>query len=225
MDVVRPNVAGCERRESLARYVGSVCRLCRRENLKMFLKGDRCYSDKCAFDRRGYPPGQHGQRRRAKVSDYGIQLREKQKVKRMYGLLESQFRGSFKKAEQQRGVTGTNLLLLLEGRLDNVVFRLGFANSLTQARQLVRHDHFTVNGNKMNIPSYVVKIGDVIQVRERSRKVQVILDAAETVVRRGIPAWLEVEKDALRGTVKAYPTREELTMPIREQLIVELYSK
>ncbi|MDY6990574.1 MAG: 30S ribosomal protein S4 [Thermodesulfobacteriota bacterium] len=209
----------------MARYIGSVCRLCRRENLKMFLKGDRCYSDKCAFDRRGYPPGQHGQRRRTKVSDYGIQLREKQKVKRMYGLLETQFRGLFKKAEQKRGVTGTNLLIFLEGRLDNVVYRLGFANSIAQGRQLVRHNHFTVNGKKMNIPSYTVKVGDVVQVREKSQKVQVILDAAETVVRRGIPAWLEVEKEALRGTVKAYPTREELTMPIQEQLIVELYSK
>jgi small subunit ribosomal protein S4 len=221
----RPNVAGCERRKNLARYVGSVCRLCRRENLKLFLKGDRCYSDKCAFDRRGYPPGQHGQRRRPKVSDYGIQLREKQKVKRMYGLLEGQFHGLFKRAEQKRGITGTNLLIFLEGRLDNVVYRLGFANSLTQARQLVRHNHFTVNGKKMNIPSYIVKIGDIVQVRQKSRKVQVILDATETVVRRGIPAWLEVEKEELKGTVKAYPTREELAMPIQEQLIVELYSK
>ena len=209
----------------MARHIGSVCRLCRRENLKMFLKGDRCYSDKCAFDRRGYAPGVHGQRRRAKVSDYGIQLREKQKVKRMYGLLEAQFRGLFEKAEQKRGVTGTNLLIFLERRLDNVVYRSGFANSRTEARQLVRHNHFTVNGKKMNIPSYIVKIGDIVQVRENSRKVQVILDATETVVRRGIPTWLEVEKEELKGTVKAYPTREELAMPIQEQLIVELYSK
>jgi small subunit ribosomal protein S4 len=191
----------------------------------MFLKGDRCYSDKCAFDRRGYAPGQHGQRRRRKVSDYGIQLREKQKVKRMYGLLEGQFRGLFKKAEQKRGVTGTNLLAFLERRLDNVVYRLGFADSRTQARQLVRHDHFTVNGKKMNFPSYLVKIGDIIEVREKSRNVSVLLDAMETVVRRGVSAWLEVEKEAFRGRVKAYPTREELTMPIQEQLIVELYSK
>ena len=209
----------------MARYVGSVCRLCRRENLKMFLKGDRCYSDKCAFDRRGYAPGQHGQRRRAKISDYGVQLREKQKVKRMYGLLEGQFRGLFKKADQKRGITGTNLLVFLERRLDNVVFRLGFANSRTQARHLVRHNHFTVNGKKTNIPSYLVHTGDIIQVREKSRKVQVVLDAMETVVRRGIPTWLEVEKEAFSGTVKSYPTREELTMPIQEQLIVELYSK
>jgi small subunit ribosomal protein S4 len=211
--------------DRLARYIESVCRICRRENLKLFLKGDRCYSDKCAFDRRGYVPGVHGQRRRSKVSDYGIQLREKQKVKRMYGLLEGQFRGLFKKAEQKRGITGTNLLIFLEGRLDNVVYRLGFANSRTQARQLVRHNHFTVNGKKMDIPSYAVKIGDVIQVREKSRKVRIISDAIETVVRRGIPAWLEVEKEDYKGTVKAYPTREEVTVPIQEQLIVELYSK
>lgn len=209
----------------MARYIGSVCRLCRRENLKMFLKGDRCYSDKCAFDRRGYAPGQHGQRRRRKISDYGIQLREKQKVKRMYCLLEGQFHGLFKKAEQKKGVTGTNLLVFLERRLDNVVYRLGFANSRTQARQLVRHKHFTVNGKKMNIPSYLVKIGDVIEVREKSRKVGVFLDAMETVVRRGVPGWIELEKGKFRGKVNAFPAREELTMPIQEQLVVELYSK
>ena len=208
----------------MGRYVGSLCRLCRSENLKMFLKGDRCYSDKCAFDRRGYAPGQHGQRRR-KVSDYGIQLREKQKVKRMYGMLESQFRGLFSKAERARGITGANLLIFLERRLDNVVYRLGFANSRTQGRQLVRHNHFMVNGKKMNIPSYMVKVGDVVEVREKSRKVAVISDAMEAVVRRGIPAWLELSKEHFSGTVKAYPTREELTMPIQEQLIVELYSK
>ncbi|MBW2019448.1 MAG: 30S ribosomal protein S4 [Deltaproteobacteria bacterium] len=208
----------------MARYIDSACRLCRRENLKMFLKGDRCYSDKCAFDRRGYPPGQHGQRRR-KFSDYGIQLREKQKVKRMYGLLERQFRGLFEKAERARGITGTNLLILLERRLDNVVYRLGFANSRAQARQLVRHNHFIVNGRKLNIPSYLVKVGDVIEVREKSRKVAVISDAMDAVVRRGIPAWIELSKEDFRGTVKAYPTREELTMPVQEQLIVELYSK
>ncbi|MCK4389607.1 MAG: 30S ribosomal protein S4 [Desulfobacterales bacterium] len=208
----------------MGRYVGSLCRLCRSENLKMFLKGDRCYSDKCAFDRRGYAPGQHGQRRR-KVSDYGIQLREKQKVKRMYGMLESQFRGLFSKAERARGITGANLLIFLERRLDNVVYRLGFANSRTQGRQLVRHNHFMVNGKKMNIPSYTVKVGDVVEVREKSRKVAVISDAMEAVVRRGIPAWLELSKEHFSGTIKAYPTREELTMPIQEQLIVELYSK
>jgi len=224
MAVARPSGVGCERRRILARYIDSACRLCRRENLKMFLKGDRCYSDKCAFDRRGYPPGQHGQRRR-KFSDYGIQLREKQKVKRMYGLLERQFRGLFEKAERARGITGTNLLILLERRLDNVVYRLGFANSRAQARQLVRHNHFIVNGRKLNIPSYLVKVGDVIEVREKSRKVAVISDAMDAVVRRGIPAWIELSKEDFRGTVKAYPTREELTMPVQEQLIVELYSK
>ena len=208
----------------MGRYSGSVCRLCRRENLKMFLKGDRCYSDKCAFDRRGYPPGQHGQRRR-KFTDYGIQLREKQKVKRMYGLLEDQFRGTFKRAERARGVTGTNLLIFLERRLDNVVYRLGFANSRAQARQLVRHDHFKVNDRRMNVPSYLVKVGDVIEVKEKSRKVAVLAEAVEAAVRRGIPAWLEVSTEDFKGTVKAYPTREELTMPIQEQLIVELYSK
>ena len=182
----------------------------------MFLKGDRCYSDKCAFDRRGYAPGQHGQRRRRKLSDYGIQLREKQKVKRMYGLLEGRFRGLFKKAERARGITGTNLLIFLERRMDNVVYRLGFANDRAQGRQLVRHNHFTVNGKKMNIPSYLVKIGDVIEVREKSRKLAVTSDAIDAVVRRGIPAWLELSKEPFRGTVKAYPTREELTTPIPE---------
>lgn len=209
----------------MGRYIGSVCRLCRREDLKMFLKGDRCYSDKCAFDRRGYAPGQHGQRRRRKFSDYGIQLREKQKVKRMYGLLEGQFRVLFKKAERARGITGTNLLIFLERRMDNVVYRLGYANDRAQGRQLVCHNHFMVNGKKMNIPSYLVKVGDVIEVRDKSRKLAVISDAIEAVVRRGIPAWLELSKEHFRGTVKAYPTREELTMPIQEQLIVELYSK
>ncbi|MCD6138469.1 MAG: 30S ribosomal protein S4 [Deltaproteobacteria bacterium] len=208
----------------MARYIGSVCKLCRRENMKLFLKGDRCYSDKCAFDRRGYAPGQHGQRR-SKLSDYGIQLREKQKVKRMYGLLEDQFRRLFKKAERKRGITGTNLLIFLERRLDNVVYRLGFANSRAQARQLIRHNHFTVNGRKLNIPSYMVQIGDVIEVREKSRKVSAILEAMDTVVRRGIPTWLDMEKGQFRGTVKAYPAREELTTPIQEQLIVEFYSK
>ena len=164
--------------------------------MKLFLKGDRCYSEKCAFDRRGYAPGLHGQRRMRKVSDYGIQLREKQKVKRMYGLLEGQFHGLFKKAEQKRGVTGTNLLVFLERRLDNVVYRLGLASSRTQARLLVRHNHFTVNGKKMNIPSYLVKIGDVIEVRERSRSIATISDAMETVVRRGLSGWLELEKEA-----------------------------
>jgi len=224
MGAVRLNAAECERRRVLARYIDSFCRLCRRENLKMFLKGDRCYSDKCAFDRRGHPPGQQGQRR-SKVSDYGIPLREKQKLRRMYGLLEGQFHGLFSRAERKRGVTGTNLLVFLERRLDNVVYRLGFANSRAQARQLVRHNHFRINGQKLDISSYLVKIGDIIEVRDKSRKVPVILDAMDTVVRRGIPGWLELEREGFRGMVKAYPTREDLTMPIQEQLIVELYSK
>jgi len=209
----------------LARYTGSSCRLCRRENLRLFLKGDRCYGDKCAFERRAYPPGQHGQRRGGKYSDYRIQLREKQKVKRIYGLLERQFRGYYSRAERQKGITGTNLLMLLESRLDNVVYRVGFANSRNQARQLVKHSHFSVNGRRVNIPSYQVRPGDVVEVREKSRKAPPILEAMETVVRRGIPSWIELEKENFRGTFKALPNREDLTMPIQEQLIVELYSK
>jgi small subunit ribosomal protein S4 len=193
--------------------------------LKLFLKGDRCYSDKCAFDRRGYPPGQHGQRRGRKTSDYGIQLREKQKVKRMYGLSEKQFHLFFEKADRKKGITGTNLLVFLERRLDNVVYRLGFVNSRAQGRQLVRHRHFFVNGKKVNIPSYLIKIGDVVEVREKSRKVKTIEDSLDAVVRRGVPQWLELEKKDLKGIVKGFPIREDLTMPIQEQLIVELYSK
>jgi small subunit ribosomal protein S4 len=209
----------------LARYTGSVCRICRRENLKLFLKGDRCYGDKCAFDRRGYAPGEHGQRRRGKLSDYGIQLREKQKVKRMYCLSEKQFHLIFEKADRQKGVTGTNLLVLLERRLDNVVYRLGFVNSRTQGRHLVRHRHFLINGKKVNIPSYLIKVGDEITVGEKSQKVAAISDALEAVVRRGVPQWLELEKDKMKGVVKSMPVREDLTMPMQEQLIVELYSK
>jgi len=209
----------------LARYTGSVCRICRRENLKLFLKGDRCYGDKCAFDRRSYAPGEHGQRRRGKISDYGIQLREKQKVKRMYGLSEKQFRLSFASADRQKGITGSNLLVLLERRLDNVVYRLGFVNSRTQGRHFVRHNHFMVNGKKVNIPSYLIKAGDEITVGEKSQKVQAISDSLDTVVRRGLPQWLDLEKDKMKGTIKSLPVREDLTMPIQEQLIVELYSK
>jgi small subunit ribosomal protein S4 len=208
----------------LARYRESVCRLCRREGMKIFLKGDRCYSEKCAFERRGYAPGDHGQLRK-KFSDYGVQLREKQKLKRMYGLLEKQFRGYFDKADRQKGITGTNLLVFLERRLDNMIFRMGFANSRTEARQLVRHNHFTVSGKKVNIPSYLTKLGDEVQVRETSRKVERILEAMETVARRGVPQWLELDKANFKGFVKTLPTREELTMPVREQLVVELYSK
>jgi small subunit ribosomal protein S4 len=208
----------------LARYTKSVCRLCRRENLKLFLKGERCYTEKCAIDRRNYVPGQHGQNRR-KFSDYGAQLREKQKVKRLYGLLESQFRNTFKEADRQKGITGEVLLFLLERRLDNAVYRLGFANSRNEARQLVRHSHFSVNQSKVNIPSYLVKPGDVIEVREKSKKVVRIQEALEGVARRGIPQWLELDKDQMKGSVKSMPTREEITIPIQEKLIVELYSK
>jgi small subunit ribosomal protein S4 len=209
----------------LARYTGSVCRLCRRENLKLFLKGDRCYSDKCAFDRRSYAPGQHGQGRRGKISDYGIQLREKQKVKRMYGLSEKQFRLLFSKADRQKGITGTNLLVALERRLDNVVYRMGFTNSRTQGRHFVRHNHFLVNGKRVNIPSYPVQPGDVVELHEKSKEMQAIQGALEAVVRRGVPQWLEMDKEKKRGVIKSLPVREDLTMPIQEQLIVELYSK
>ena len=193
--------------------------------MKLFLKGDRCYGDKCAFDRRSYAPGEHGQRRRGKTSDYGVQLREKQKVKRMYGLSEKQFHLFFVKADRQKGITGTNLLVFLERRLDNVVYRLGFVNSRTQGRHFVRHNHFLVNGKKVNIPSYLIKVGDEISVSEKSKKVQAINDSLEAVVRRGIPQWLELEKDLMKGVVKAAPVREDLTTPMQEQLIVELYSK
>jgi small subunit ribosomal protein S4 len=202
-----------------------VCRICRRDNLKLFLKGDRCYSDKCAFDRRSYAPGQHGQRRRGKISDYGVQLREKQKVKRMYGLSEKQFRLFFQRADRQKGITGTNLLVMLERRLDNVVYRLGFVNSRAQGRQLVRHSHFLVNGKKATIPSILIKQDDVVEVKEKSRNIQAINDSLDAVVRRGIPQWLELEKENMKGIVKGIPVRDDVTMPIQEQLIVELYSK
>ncbi|HOD28991.1 MAG TPA: 30S ribosomal protein S4 [Syntrophales bacterium] len=208
----------------MARYRESACRLCRREGLKLFLKGDRCYSEKCAFERRGYAPGEHGQMRR-KFSDYGVQLREKQKLRRMYGLLERQFRGYFDRADRQKGITGTNLLVGLEKRLDNMVFRMGFANSRTEARQLVRHNHFLVGGKPVNIPSYQVKVGDEVQVREGSRNVQRIAEAMETVARRGVPQWLELDRTNFRAVVKTLPAREDLTMPVKEQLVVELYSK
>jgi small subunit ribosomal protein S4 len=209
----------------LANYTGSDCRICRRENVKLFLKGDRCYSDKCAFDRRSYPPGEHGERRGRKTSDYGIQLREKQKIKRIYGLSEKQFHLFFERADRQKGITGTNLLVALERRLDNVVYRLGFASSRAQARQLVQHSHFLVNGKKVNIPSFEVKVGDSVEVRERSRTLQLIQDSMDAVVRRGVPQWLDLEKENLKGMVKNLPVREDLTMPMQEQLVVELYSK
>lgn len=209
----------------MARYRGAVCRQCRREKLKLFLKGDRCYSDKCSFERRSYAPGQHGQARMRKVSDYAIQLREKQKVRRIYGMLEAQFRKYFEIADRTKGVTGENLLMLLESRLDSTIYRLGFANSRTQARQLVRHNHIQVNGRKVNIPSFRVAVNDVVTIREKSRNIESIKDSLEAVVRRGVPSWLELDKDNFKGTVKALPDRQEITMPIQEQLIVELYSK
>jgi small subunit ribosomal protein S4 len=208
----------------LARYVGPGCRLCRREGMQLYLKGDRCYTDKCAIERRHYPPGQHGHRR-AKLSDYGMQLREKQKVKRIYGLMENQFRGYFEKAERQKGVTGTNLLIFLERRLDNIAYRLGFANSRSQARQLVRHGYVLVNGAKVNLPSYLVKKGDTIQVTEKGRTLPLIRDALEAAARRGCPPWLEMDKEEAKGRVIMFPSREDVTVLIQEHLIVELYSK
>ncbi len=208
----------------MARYTGPRCRHCRREGSKLFLKGDRCYTDKCAFERRGYAPGQHGQAR-LKQSDYGIRLREKQRVRRIYGVQEGQFARYFNMADRQKGVTGINLLVLLERRLDNVVYRMGFAESRNQARQLVRHGHFLVNGRKVDIPSFLVKVGDVIEVKEKSRDILPIKQSIETLARRGVPDWLEVDAEAFRGKVKAMPERHHITMPIQEQLIVEFYSK
>jgi small subunit ribosomal protein S4 len=192
--------------------------------MELFLKGERCYTDKCAIKRRNYPPGQHGQAR-IKVTDYGTQLREKQKVRRIYGILEMQFRSYFERADRMKGVTGENLLFLLERRLDNIVYRLGFASSRIEARQLVRHGHFRLNDRKVNIPSIQIKTGDVIELRDKSRKVACINESLEGVVRRGIPQWLELDKEGFKGTIKSLPVREDITMPIHEQLIVELYSK
>jgi small subunit ribosomal protein S4 len=208
----------------LARYKDSVCRLCRRENLKLFLKGERCYTDKCAIERRNYPPGQHGQARK-KFSEYSIQLREKQKVKRLYGLLENQFRRTFAEAARTKGITGETLLALLERRLDNVAYRLGFASSRPEARTLVRHGHVLVNGRKVNIPSYIVRVGDVVSVKEKSRQATRVLSALEGVQRRGVPDWVELDRDTYSGRIKLLPTRSDITMPINEKLIVELYSK
>jgi small subunit ribosomal protein S4 len=193
--------------------------------MKLFLKGDRCYTDKCGYERRTYAPGQHGQNRRRKASDYGEQLREKQKVKRIYGVAERQFRGYYFRASRMKGVTGENLLILLERRLDNIVYRLGFASDHAEARQLVRHGHFLVNGERVDIPSYLVRQNDVIQVREKSRKIARIVDSLGAVDRRGVPHWLELDKEAFRARVSSMPSREDFTLPIREQLIVELYSK
>jgi small subunit ribosomal protein S4 len=208
----------------VARYTEAVCRHCRREGLKLFLKGERCYTDKCAIERRNYPPGEHGQAR-PKFSEYSIQLREKQKLRRIYGVLEDQFRRYFQKADRIRGVTGETLLQLLERRLDNVVYRLGFSTSRAEARQLVRHGHFRVNGRKVDIPSFSVRVGDQISVRERSRKVARIQESPELAQRRGVPEWLEIQPESFTGIVKALPSRAEMTMPINEKLVVELYSK
>lgn len=208
----------------MARYTESVCRLCRRENLKLFLKGERCYTDKCAIERRNYPPGEHGQAR-PKFSEYSIQLREKQKVKRIYGLLENQFRRTFAAAARTKGITGEALLVLLERRLDNVAYRLGFATSRAEARSLVRHGHVIVNGKKINIPSYAVRVGDMVSVKERSRQMGRVLTAMEAAQRRGIPEWADVDRDAFTGRIKLLPARSDITMPINEKLIVELYSK
>lgn len=208
----------------MARYSEAKCRLCRREGAKLFLKGDRCFTDKCAFERRSYAPGEHG-RARKKFSDYALQLREKQKLRRTFGVLERPFRNYFFKADKQKGVTGTNLLVLLETRLDNVVYRMGYANSRDQARQLIRHGHFTLNGHKVNIPSLRVRIGDQIVVREASRKIPVVQEAQQVIARRGTPSWMEVDGSQLTGKIIALPTREDVSFQINEQLVVELYSK
>jgi small subunit ribosomal protein S4 len=208
----------------LARYTDSVCRLCRREGLKLFLKGERCYTDKCAIERRNYPPGEHGQAR-PKFSEYAVQLREKQKVKRMYGVMERQFRRYFALSERSKGITGEILLQLLERRFDNMIYRMGFATSRAEGRQLVRHGHFAVNGRKVNIPSALLKPGDVVSVREASRKMTRIQEALAQAEHRGTPEWLEVDREQFSARVKALPLRADLTMPINEKLIVELYSK
>ncbi len=208
----------------MARYTGAVCRFCRREGTKLFLKGERCYTDKCAFERRGYPPGQHGQAR-GKFSDYGSQLREKQKVKRIYGIQEKQFRIYFDHALRKKGITGENLLALLETRLDNVVFRLGFANSRAEARQLVRHRHILVNGKPVTIPSFHVRVQDKIEVRDKSRGLQRIQEALEALDRRGVPKWLELDKEQYTGKVRAPVTRDDISRDINENLIVAFYTR
>ncbi len=208
----------------MAKYTKAKCRMCRREGTKLFLKGDRCYTDKCSYDTRPYAPGQHG-RARKKISDYAVQLREKQKVRRIYGVLEKQFHGYFLMADRAKGVTGEYLLSLLERRLDNVVYRMGFANSRNQARQLVRHGIFTLNGRKVSIPSLQVRVGDVVEVPEKNRKIPVLAEAQEVIARRGCPAWLESDGAAFKGTVKALPQRDDIQFPINENMIVELYSK
>ena len=208
----------------MARYTGAVCRLCRREGQKLFLKGDRCYTDKCALERRAYAPGQHGNARNKKMSEYGVQMREKQKARRYYGVLESQFAQYFEMASKRKGMTGENLLAILESRLDNVVYRLGFAMSRAEARQLVRHGHFTVNGKKVDIPSYLVKVGEVIELKEGSRSLDKFKGSLEANASRVVPKWLEMDNNHVAKVV-AVPAREDIDLPIEEHLIVELYSK
>ena len=208
----------------MARMTSSVCKLCRRENMKLFLKGDRCFGDKCAFERRAYPPGQHGQRR-TKVSDYGLQLREKQKVKRIYGLLERQFEKYFGSANAQKGATGHNLIRRLESRLDNVVYKLGFASSRKEARQLVLHSHFLVNGKPVYVSNYILKAGDEVSVRPKSQTKLVIQRSLDSAKRRESPDWLELNAAEFKGRVKHLPERNQVTLPIEENLIVELYSR
>ena len=210
----------------MANYTGPVCRQCRREGVKLFLKGERCYTDKCAFTRRGYAPGQHGQGQgRKKVSEYGLQLREKQKARRIYGVLERQFRNYFEKAERQKGITGENLLVLLERRLDNVVYRMGLASSRTQARQLVMHGHFVVGGHRVDIPSYLVKTGEAVQVCEKSKESALIQGIGQELAHKTIPIWMEVSVKDMSGKMARYPSREEIDVSIQEHLIVELYSR
>jgi small subunit ribosomal protein S4 len=208
----------------VARYTGPSCKLCRREGLKLFLKGERCFSDKCSFDRRPYAPGQHGQRR-SKTSEYARHLREKQKTRRIYGVLEKQFSLYFKKADRSKGVTGQSLLRLLERRIDNVVYRMGFANTRRASRQLVRHNHVLVNGHRVNVPSYLMKKGDEITLRERSKKIQSIQDALEAKGRHGWDSWIEVDAKNLKGVFKEIPDIQDLQLPIEDQLIVEFYSR
>jgi small subunit ribosomal protein S4 len=209
----------------MARYIGPVCRLCRREGMKLFLKGERCYTEKCAIEKRNFLPGQHGKARKAKLAGYGLQLREKQRVKRIYGVLENQFRRYFEAADRQRGITGELLLQMLECRLDNVIYRIGFATSRAQARQLVRHGHFSVNGKKVDIPSYQVREGDMVAVRERSKQTAAVQHAIAEVKGRGIPEWLSLQADQTSGRIVSLPSRAQINLPVQEQLIVELYSK
>jgi small subunit ribosomal protein S4 len=210
----------------MARYIGPVCRQCRREGMKLYLKGERCHTEKCAIEKRNFFPGQHGKSRKPKIVGYGLQLREKQKVRRIYGLLEVQFRNLFEKAAQMKGITGENMLSLLEKRLDNVVYRMGFGTSRAQSRQVVRHGHIEVNGRKVNIPSFTVRVGDVVAVREGSRKNPTVLSACEATAHQPTPNWIEVDRENLKGRIIGEPKRDELVqIQINEQQIVELYSK